>query len=92
MAWYGPGCLSYFFDGTVILIDQDDQWSADERADLAKSDYLLIYSNQLFRGVPQDLLIPLEGVEPEKRIWLYGIEYVRIYAVDDLPAELIEIP
>ena len=92
MAWYGPGCLSYFFEGEVILIDMDNEWSDDERADLAASDYLLVYSNQLFRDRPEYLLDSLEGIEPEKRIWLHGIEYVRIYSAVDLPAELMEVP
>jgi hypothetical protein len=88
MSWYGTGCLSYFFDGEVISISSDNTWDEDERARLAESDYLLIYSNQLFRDRPSELLDDLEGISPEKEIWLNGIEFVRIYDVDDLPDEI----
>ena len=66
LSWYGTGCLSYFFDGEVISLDHDDRWEKGERVDLAESDYLLIYSNQLFRNQPESLLKALEGTRAEE--------------------------
>jgi hypothetical protein len=45
---------------------------------LAKK-YLVIYIHQRQRGTPQNLLHALQDLEPEKRIVINGIEYVRIY-------------
>ncbi len=45
---------------------------------LAKK-YLVIYIHQWQRGTPQNLLDALRDLEPEKRITINGIEYVRIY-------------
>ncbi len=41
--------------------------------------YLVIYIHQWQRGTPQNLLDALRDIEPEHRIWINGIEYVRIY-------------
>jgi hypothetical protein len=71
-------------------MEHDNTWEEKERISLAASDYLLVYSNQRFRDRPESLLDALEGIEPEKRIWLHGIEYVRIYDVDDLPGEVMD--
>jgi hypothetical protein len=40
---------------------------------------LVIYIHQRQRGTPQNLLHALQDLEPEKRIVINGIEYVRIY-------------
>ncbi|MBN2045859.1 MAG: glycosyltransferase family 39 protein [Anaerolineales bacterium] len=87
VAWYGTGCLSFFFDGEVLPLN-DNLWGEKERAGLGEADYLVLYSNLWFRNKPEALLEGLTGIEPEKRIWLHGIEYARIYDVDDLPEEL----
>jgi hypothetical protein len=88
LAWYGTGCLSYFFEGEVDIIDLDDVWSEDEQVLLRNSDYLVTYSNQWFRNRPAELLNALEGIQPEHTVWLQGIEYAHIYATNQLPTEL----
>lgn len=88
-SWYGTGCLSYYFEGQVFDIDHDNRWDQKERETLAQSDYLLLYSNQWFRNQPAEFLAALENIEPEHRIWLDGIEYVRIYHISQIPGSLI---
>ena len=88
-AWYGTGCLSYYFEGQVFDIDHDNRWEEKELDMLAQSDYLLLYSNQWFRNKPAKLLAALENIEPEHRVWLDGIEYVRIYHVSQIPDSMI---
>jgi len=88
LSWYGVGCLSFFFDGHVEIIDLDDTWSEGEQVLLQNSDYLVTYSNQWFRNRPEELLVQLETVTPEYTIWLNGIEYARIYDTDQLPDAL----
>ncbi len=90
VAWFGTGCISYFFEGTVIDINHDDVWGAREMKLLETADYLVTYSNQWFRNRPADLLFGLAGVEPEHRVWINGIEYARIYSISQLPAILYE--
>lgn len=51
---------------------------AELNALLAK-EYLVIYIHQWQRGTPQNLLDALEGLEPEYRVTINGIEYARIY-------------
>ena len=88
-AWYGTACLSYYFEGQVYDIDHDNRWEEKELDTLAQSDYLLLYSNQWFRNQPSKLLAALENIEPEYRVWLDGIEYVRIYHVSQIPDSMI---
>jgi hypothetical protein len=88
LAWYGTGCLSYFFEGEVEIIDLDDVWSEDEKLLLQQSDYLVTYSNQWFRNRPVVLLQKLEGIQPEHSVWINEIEYARIYNTDQLPKDL----
>lgn len=53
---------------------------------LEDADYLVIYYyHQLQRNVPEKLLRDLAGVDPEHTIWINGVQYVRIYQVDELP-------
>lgn len=46
---------------------------------LLAKDYLVIYAHQWQRGTPQNLLDALAGLEPEHRVTINGIEYVRVY-------------
>ena len=48
---------------------------------LAKK-YLVIYVHQWQRGTPRNLLEAIDSLEPEKRIVINGIEYVRIYHLE----------
>jgi 4-amino-4-deoxy-L-arabinose transferase-like glycosyltransferase len=57
-----------------------------ERAELA--DYIVPYVNSLQRDQDHDLLAQLVGDrEPERSVWLNGIEYARIYRGPHFPVE-----
>jgi hypothetical protein len=58
---------------------------------LRHTDYLVIYyALQKGRQAPANVMRALEGVTPEKTIWLNGIEYVRIYALAGMPPRFFE--
>ncbi|MBW8011847.1 MAG: phospholipid carrier-dependent glycosyltransferase [Chloroflexi bacterium] len=88
LSWYSIGCLSYFFDGETNFINFTNQW--DQQGLLADSDYLVTYTNQWHRRLPEKLISTLEGIEPEHSIWINNIEYARIYDTNTLPQELFE--
>jgi 4-amino-4-deoxy-L-arabinose transferase-like glycosyltransferase len=46
---------------------------------LLAKEYLVIYVHQWQRGTPQNLLDALADLEPEHRVVINGIEYVRVY-------------
>lgn len=93
MSWYGTGPFSYYFVGkTVPLTPSSNMWNVREIEQLQGMDYLVVYSNQWRRQIPGGLFIWLEGLQPEHSIWIDGIEYARIYAVDSIPPEKFSPP
>jgi hypothetical protein len=52
----------------------DSMWN-----EFMSSDYAVIYVNQWQRNLHNKILDYLSQQEPEKRIWIDSIEYVRIY-------------
>ena len=82
-AWYGYGPFSFFFPGKTFLIPTGVTWSNNFINMLQHSDYLVVYTNQWYRKIPPELFALLDNFQPEKSVWLNGIEYVRIYRVDD---------
>ncbi|MBL8063161.1 MAG: glycosyltransferase family 39 protein [Anaerolineales bacterium] len=94
-AYNGMGTFSFFFPGETVvfkrvhLIEEDFITITDE---LRNSDYLVLYpivrekqpeTEKIFRV--------LEGVvEPEKVISINGLEYIRIYAVAEIPESVFE--
>lgn len=92
LSWWGIGGVSYFFPGEVELIPVSPKWTEGLTDKLKRSDYLVVYYVVQHRwNQPASLMAALEGVEPEHRIWLNDVEYVRIYAVGDLP-DVVFIP
>jgi hypothetical protein len=94
MAFYGRGPFSYFFSGRtepLKTIYGDAENVPQLLQLLRRSDYLVIYSAiQQGRQTPANVMRALQGMAPEKTIWLNGIEYARIYAVEELPPEFFE--
>ena len=88
-AWYGRGPFSYFFPGETEPLKgvyQDPENVPQLIETLRRSNYLVIYyAHQKIRNLPANVMAALEGIAPEHVIWLNGIEYVRIYRVEDLP-------
>jgi hypothetical protein len=92
LSWWGIGPFSYFFSGQTRNIFPDSGWPPAMVERLEAADYLVVYYyHQQRRNMPSKLLRELEGVTPEHTIWMNGVEYVRIYRVDDLP-ESVYIP
>jgi hypothetical protein len=75
IAWYGDGCLSYFYEGSTIPIGLDTTL-----ADLRKTDYVVLYRNQWQRQLPTEAFLDyFENLTPVYVVSIDGIEYVRIY-------------
>lgn len=94
LAYYGRGCVSYYYPGTVIGLRPyylDGEHSEDLLNNLKASDYLVVYyANQGQLPHHENFLKVMSTVEPYHVIWLNGYEYVRIYKVDELPPEIFE--
>lgn len=89
MSWYGPGPFAYLFPGKTEHIYPLPGWTAGSIRRLEQSDYLVIYYfSQKSRNLPSTLMAALDGVVPEHSIFLYEIEYVRIYKTSELPARV----
>jgi hypothetical protein len=87
MSWYGIGPFSYYFKGETVPLYGSRGWIPEDIARLKQLDYLVVYVNQWKRQLPGGLFPWLEGVKPEYRVWYDGIELVRIYSVESIPAE-----
>jgi hypothetical protein len=91
MAFYGRGPFSFFYPGAtepLKTVYADAENVPQLLQILKKSDYLVIYyALERGRNSPANVMRALEGIEPEKTIWLDGIEYVRIYALQSMPAD-----
>jgi hypothetical protein len=94
MAFYGRGPFSYFFRGTTeplktVYAEAENVPQLQEI--LRKSDYLVIYyALQRGRNSPANLMQALTGSTPEVMIWHNGIEYIRIYALREMPEAFYE--
>lgn len=89
MSWYGIGPFSYYFDGEAVNL-RADTWNEKLVEELKDTNYMVTYSNQWRRQIPNGLFGHLRGVNPEHTIWINGIEYARIYNVRDLPPGVYE--
>lgn len=83
ISWYGSGCFSYYFAGKTIIIPTGISFGYITD-NLNKADYLVVYTNQWYRRIPPELFDILDHAQPEKSIWINGIEYARIYPVEPL--------
>jgi len=91
LSWYGIGPFSYYFTGqTKVLSLGDSVWSEELAAELKEFDYLVIYANQWRRKLPEGLFPRIKKAQPEKTIWINGIEYARIYEVKNLPKKVFK--
>lgn len=81
MAVNGYGSFSYYFPGHTIPMNNLDL-SDPQIIDLLRgSQYAVVdYYNQKRIG----LVTGLDGIQPEKIIWIDGIEYLHIYRASDL--------
>lgn len=93
-SYYSRGCFSYFYPGKTISFRPyyiDGLHAEDLLTNLRASDYLVIYlANQIQLEKYHPFINILSTAEPLHVIWMDGYEYVRIYMVDTLPAEIFE--
>lgn len=91
LSWYGIGPFSFFFEGKSETIWVGQEWASEDTAYLLQNiDYLVTYTNQWYRGIPENLFIILAGIQPEYSVWINDIEYARIYDVSSIREKLIE--
>jgi 4-amino-4-deoxy-L-arabinose transferase-like glycosyltransferase len=94
MAFYGRGPFSYFYPGKtepLKTVYADAENIPQLQQILSKSSYLVIYyALEKGRNSPPNVMRALEGIKPEKSIWLDGIEYVRIYSLASMPADFLD--
>jgi 4-amino-4-deoxy-L-arabinose transferase-like glycosyltransferase len=94
MAFYGRGPFSFFYNGITeplktVYADAENVPQLQQM--LRKSDYLVIYyALQRGRNSPANVMRALQSVAPEKTIWLNGIEYIRIYALQSMPGDFYD--
>jgi 4-amino-4-deoxy-L-arabinose transferase-like glycosyltransferase len=84
LSWY-PLSFNWYsltFRYTAEPIPVSANPAAKQNFDFRKADYLVVYANQWQRRIPGELFDFLASQEPEKIIWIDGIEYVRIYHLE----------
>jgi hypothetical protein len=82
-SWYGTGCFSYFFNGRTVNINAASRLTENKYVNAISADYMVIYIHQWQRNMPKRILERVAEMEPEKTIWINGLEYVRIYNLRD---------
>ncbi len=88
VAFYGRGPFSYFYPGKTeqlkpVYADAENVPQLLQVIHASKY-VVLYYELEHARNSPANVMHALSGVQPEKTIWLNGIEYIRIYRVDGL--------
>jgi len=87
----GFGPFSFFYPGNTEQLKKvyaDAENVPELIRVVQQSKYIVLYYElERSRGYPANVLRALENVPPQKSIWLNDIEYIRIYRVDELPAE-----
>ncbi|MCB0101996.1 MAG: glycosyltransferase family 39 protein [Anaerolineales bacterium] len=91
----GLGTFSFFFPGETVVLKRVYLLNNDFAViveELSKADYLVLYPiTRTKQPETEQLLGVLEGVvEPEKIITINGLEYIRIYAVSEIPESVYE--
>ena len=86
----GMGTFSWYFPGETIVLKRANVLNdnfAEIVDDIRRSDYLVLYPiTRANHPETEDLLSAFEGgVEPEKTIYIDGLEYIQVYKVTDIP-------
>jgi len=91
----GMGTFSYYFPGRTVVLKRANLLFGDFVTitdELRKSDYLVLYPiTRAKHPETEKILSVVEGVvEPEKVIYINGLEYIQIYRVADIPESVYE--
>jgi 4-amino-4-deoxy-L-arabinose transferase-like glycosyltransferase len=81
-AWYSVS-FNLMFNTQATDVPIALQLSPSELEGLLAKEYLVIYIHQWQRGTPQNLLDVLQPLEPVYRVWINGLEYVRVYHLNE---------
>jgi hypothetical protein len=86
-SWYSA-TFDLFFDNSseAIYIHENDAHFEEIMA----ADYAVIYISQWQRQSDKKLILYLAGKQPEHTIEINGFEYVKIYNLADLRAQIVE--
>ena len=79
LSWYEPGCFSYFFEGSSAAIPNEDLSDTDLQGALNADYVVLYYAQQVQRRATKELIALLDPHPVAHRVWIDGIEYVRVY-------------
>lgn len=83
LASNGYGCFSYYFPGHTTPINNFTLSDPQVVQVLADAQYVVVdYYNQKRINLVSDL----EGIQPERTIWINGIDFLRIYPASDFTA------
>ena len=91
----GMGTFSFYFPGKTVVLKRANLFYGDFVTiadELRNSDYLVLYPiARAKQPETEKILMELEGVvEPEKIIYINGLEYIQIYRVADIPESVYE--
>ncbi len=91
----GLGTFSFYFPGETLILKRVNVLNDDFvtiTTELRSSDYLVLYPiTRHIHPETEKILGELEGVvEPEKVIYINGLEYIQIYRVADIPESVYE--
>ncbi len=91
----GMGTFSFYFPGQTLVLKRVNVFNDDFvtiTTELSSSDYLVLYPiTRRIHPETEKILGELEGVvEPEKVIYVNGLEYIQIYRVADIPESVYE--
>ena len=91
----GMGTFSWYFPGETIVLKRINVLNDDFVTitdELRNSDYLVLYPiTRAKHPETEKMLSEFEGVvEPEKIIFINGLEYMQIYKVTDIPESVYE--
>jgi hypothetical protein len=91
----GMGTFSFFFPGQTLVLKRvyvlKDEFDGVIE-EMHSSDYLVLYPIvRQQQPETEKLFAALQGVQPEKIIYINGLEYIRIYKILDIPESVYDI-
>ena len=91
----GMGTFSFYFPGETVVLKRINLINDDFATitdDMRHTDYLVLYPiTRVKQPETEKILGELEGVvEPEKVIYINGLEYIQIYRMADIPESVFE--
>ena len=94
-AYNGMGTFSFYFPGETLVFKRVyliDKTYASIAEEIQSSDYLVLYPIvREKQPETEKILGALQGVQPEKTIYINGLEYVTIYKVTDIPQNVYDV-